>query len=147
MKRWFLIVLATGVFLFLVARLLIKGYVNGETEREWYREQLDFRFSGIVDTVIMRTKYHGLIVFHVTEGSVDKDREDRLNDELVYNTHIRFLGFTSESQIQFNSKIAFKYLPGDSVSIDTEQNTIASYRKGKLISTYPVMESLNERFF
>ena len=137
----------TGIFLFLVGRLLINGYSEGEAERRWYIEQLGFEFSGMVDTVIMKTKYHGLIIFHVTEGIVDKAREDRVNEQLVHNRRIRFLTFRPKDQIQFTSKIAYQYLPGDSVCVNTGQNQIVMYRKGKRISGYPVMESLNERFF
>jgi len=147
MKRWLMIVLATGLFVFLVGRLLINGYSKGEAERQWYIDQLGFEFSGKVDTVIMKTKYHGLIVFHVTEGNVNKAREDRLNEQLVHNSNIRFLVFKSRDQIQFTSKIAYQYLPGDSVYINTKQNQIVMYRMGKRISGYPVTESLNERFF
>ena len=67
----------TRLFLVLAARLLIDRYSDGEDERLLYIQQLGFEFSGMVDTVIMKTKYHGLIIFHLTEGLVDKAREDR----------------------------------------------------------------------
>jgi hypothetical protein len=141
MKRWLIILTTSVIFLFLVARLVIKGYSDGEDERRWYIQQLGFEFSGRVDTVIMKTKYQGLIVFHVTDGNVDKAREDRLNEQLVHNHRIRFLTFRQKDQIQFSSKIAYQYLPGDSVCVNTQQNQVVMYRKGKRISGYPVMES------
>jgi hypothetical protein len=139
--------LSTAIFLFLLTRLLIGIYSDGEAERKWYVEKLGFQFSGKVDTVIMKTKYQGFVIFHLTEGNIDKTREDRLNEQLTHNTYLRFLVFKPMDQLQFRSKVAYKSLPGDSVRIDTDKDQVLFYRNGKRISAYPVTESLNERFF
>jgi len=145
MKTWLIVALAVGLLLFLTGRLLLNGYSEGEAERQWYVEQLGFKFSGKVDTVIMKTKYHGLVLFHLAEGTVDRKKEDRLNEQLVYNGALRFLVFRND-QVQFKTKIAYLYLPGDSLCVNTQKNVVVTYRKREMITRYPVTESLNERF-
>jgi hypothetical protein len=95
----------------------------------------------------MHGKYHGLLVFHVTKGSIDRSREAKLQNELKDNRRLRLFVHHPKGQFEMITPIAYKYLHGDSIYVNTSEDRISLYRGHKLISQYEVMASLRSAPF
>ena len=76
----------------------------------------------------------GLIRFHLTRGNVDDSHEDNLNCKLEHNESIRLLVFKNDDEIEIFTHTPTLYLPGDSIYINTDKNTMIVYRTGREIS-------------
>lgn len=142
MRKWLIITLSAVAFFLLSGRLIIRGFQKNDAEKKWYLEQLEFEFSAQVDTVLLHTKYHGLVLFHVTEGDVNREMEDRLNEQLVHHAGLRLLTFKSNDQVEFFSKMAYQYRRGDSLRVNTGKDQLLIFRKNKKIYERGVMELL-----
>ena len=147
MKKRMIITASILIFLFLTARLIIQRVQNGRDEKQWYIDQLHFEFSGEIDSLTIYRKNLGLILFHLTRGTIDQSYENKLNRRLHHNGSIRFLVFNENNKIEMISKTPTLYLRGDSVCINTNENQIIIYRKGKEISRDKILNSLRGRPF
>ena len=54
--------------LFLIVRIVNRKVSTIDSKRQSYFDQLDFEFSGIIDSVAVEDKNHGLLFFHITAG-------------------------------------------------------------------------------
>ncbi|MEX2235398.1 MAG: hypothetical protein WD824_24760 [Cyclobacteriaceae bacterium] len=147
MTKWLIIGLSVCAFLFLSGRLIYNSFQNSDVEKKWYLENLDIRFSAEVDTVILRTKYQGFILFHVTEGDLDKTVEDKLNEQLVHNHHLKLFVNRPHDQIEIFSKMAYRYRPGDSLVINTSKDQLLIFRNDRKIFHRTLMELLKAKDF
>jgi hypothetical protein len=147
MKKWVLISFLACAFLFLAIRMIVDRVNNSDKEKQWYVNQLGFEFSGEIDSVIMHGKYHGLLVFHITKGRIDKSREAKLQEQLKDNGRLRLRHHQPKGQFEMITPIAYKYLRGDSIRVNTSKDRIYLYRIDKLISKYEVMASLRSAPF
>ena len=127
--------------------MIVNRVNDSESEKQWYVNQLGFEFSGEVDSVIMHGKYHGLLVFHLTKGGIEKSREAKLQHELKDNGSLRLFVHYPKGQFEMITPIAYKYLRGDSIYVNTSEDRISLYRNDKLISQYEVMASLRSAPF
>ena len=127
--------------------MIVNSVNDSDSERQWYISQLGFEFSGEVDSVIMHGKYHGLLLFHITNGKIDKSKERKLQHKLKDNRRLELFVHQGEGQFEMITPIAYKYLRGDSIYVNTSEDRISLYRKNKLISQYEVMASLRSAPF
>jgi hypothetical protein len=147
MKKWILISLLVCAFLFLGIRMIVNNVNDSDSERQWYISQLGFEFSGEVDSVIMHGKYHGLLLFRITKGKIDKSKERKLQHKLKGNGRLDLFVHQPEGKFEMITPIAYKYQRGDSIYVNTNEDRISLYRKNKLISQYEVMASLRSAPF
>jgi hypothetical protein len=145
MRKWLLIGLSAFVFLFLAGRLILKSFQKSDAEKKWYLENLDIKFSAKVDTVILKTKYQGFILFHVTEGDFDKTAEDELNEQVVHHHRLKLFVNKPNDQIEIFTKMAYRYKPGDSLYINTSEDQLLIFRNRKIIYHRTLMELLKAK--
>ncbi len=148
MKKWFIIGLSVLALLFLIVRPVKNYIVNIEDEKQWYAGQLQFEFSGAIDSVTILKKEIGLILFHVTSGSSVQQlalREQNLNDQLEHSKYLQFLVFRPFDKIEIISRNPTICLPGDSIYVNTNKDEISVYRNGEQISTDKVKFALRTK--
>ncbi len=135
------------VIALLIVRLIFTQAANSREEKKWYVTQLRLDFSAKVDSVKIFNKKTGLVFFHLTRGSIIKQAEKRLNKKLKYNGNLRFLYFTKTDEIEIVTSNAALYTAGDSLSVNTDLNSIIIYRNGGEAARAEVVESLRGRPF
>lgn len=136
------------VTVFIVFTLLIirtfKTHVDGVTqERRWYVEQLRFDFSGRIDSVHDR----GNILFHVTHGNLDREKESRINEQLKYNGVLDLLLYRPNNKILLMIDSAYHFRKGDSIYLSSAKNLVRIYRNNTLISEKELLKSMRGRPF
>jgi len=104
--------------------------------------KLDLEFSGVIDSVTTEDKNHGLLLFHVTTGSVDALIEQKLNEQLDIDKKFLFLVEKANHKFEVATHKPTMCLRGDSVYINTSKNLISIYRNGKKISEEDAMSAL-----
>jgi hypothetical protein len=132
MKKALIITGSILLLIFLAVNGIRLSISRQENEREQFVEQLNYDFSGKVDSVDANSKF-GKIKFHFTHGTFDKERQAQLNKELKHHDKIEILRFKNE-RIEIAGKFASKCQPGDSLYINSGENKIVVYREGKVIS-------------
>ena len=129
------------ITLFLIYRLFAQ-HINGvKDEKLWYINNLKYDFAGRVDTV--HRPNH--ILFQVTAGKFEKDREDELAGRLKYWGHLVLLIPRGESFELLNGLA--KYHRGDSLYINSDKNVVRIYRGKKLLSEPDLVRALRGRPF
>jgi hypothetical protein len=118
-------------------------HVKGvKSEKGRYLSQLEFDFSGIVDS----PEKKGQALFHVTHGRIDLDKESQLKKQLRFNGLLDlFLYRDGMIDLMIPENIPLK--KGDSVYINTNLKVARFFRRGKLISEHPLSKSLRGRPF
>ena len=148
MKKWIIIVLSIGTIVFLAARLFNNHAGGVKTEKLSYVKNLDFHFSAIVDSLIIFPRDNsGLLYFHVVNGDLRLSNEDKLNERLKYNGHLRFILKKQDDKLAFHTINIDKYQKGDSIVINTDSNKILIYRQSELSSENEISSSLSGRPF
>ena len=142
MKKKIIIILSILLLIFLIVRPIYNYLKKFKADRKSYVEQLHFDFSGSVDSVRVITNGVGFVHFHTTRGEVNRLREDSLNNALGRNGSIRFLAFKHDDDIEIFTATPALYLPGDSICINTDEETVIVYRHGKVISKDEVASHL-----
>lgn len=138
-----ILILSCGVLIFLTIRLFYDHVDGVKSERQWYIEQLDFEFSGVIDTV----NRPGHILFHVTNGNIDREKEDIVNEKLKRNGFLDLFLYKSNDQIELMIDGAHKYMNGDSIYLNSSKNLVKIYRNKKLLSEYELLRSIRGRPF
>ncbi len=148
MKKTIIIAGSILLLLFLTYRMLTEHVSNMEDERERYIGKLAFEFCGQVDSVKMLGSDRGLVWFHPTSGSFDPSREGLFNEGLKYNADLRLLIIRRRNGLPaiINRKVNL-LLAGDSICINSSENRIVYYRKGKEILSLKATGALNGRPF
>jgi hypothetical protein len=148
MKKSILIVvsilLVAGVLGF---RLVFSKFSGAQEERVWYALQLGYDFSVCVDTVIMLRGNVGLgkVVSNITRGKPDQSIEDSLNQHLKRHKFLRLLMSRDQSQVAFIVPGAERYLPGDSIAVNSATNKMAFFREGVEVSVEDLSAMLEAR--
>lgn len=117
-----------------------------ELERQWFVDQLNFRFSLQVDSVVANEK-GGYLMSHLISGKMDNSKEFTLNQQLKHHKQIRFLRYRANGQCDVISRWANKSKVGDSIQIDSFKNQILFFRDGDTISRAKISNFLRERLF
>jgi hypothetical protein len=135
------------IFLVLVLRTLYTHIDGVKNEKLSYVHKLNFKFSTKIDSVqLLNQRNSGLIFFHGAPVTF-REFEDKLQDQLKYNGDLRFILFRPNNVLAIATGMADKYKTGDSIVVDTDNNTITFYRGNKMISESEVTEALNGRPF
>jgi len=142
MKRKLLIVLGLVVLIALVTQTVSDYIQNVNNEHRWYLSQLNFEFSGEIDTVKNRH-----IAFHVTHGPLNPEREALVNTWLTYNGFAYLFAYRDNNRIELMIDSAFRYQRGDSVYLNTTINQIRIYRNHKILAERSLLKSIRAKPF
>ena len=82
MKKTILIISSILILDFLSFRLLNKHQNKVHEEREWYLSNLGYNFSATIDSIQIERSSHGVIYFHITNGSFDFNTERLMKEKL-----------------------------------------------------------------
>jgi hypothetical protein len=147
MKKWMKIALVIAVFLFLVIRALYLHWSGAKNERPWYVKNLGFHFSATVDSLKTFSPTNGLVYFHTTAGDLNHSTENLMNQKLKYNGSLRFILNFGKGKLAFHSRDLNKYNTGDSLAINSDDDKIYIYQKGKLTAESEISRALSGRPF
>jgi hypothetical protein len=140
MKKW--IIIGSLLVVVLLSIRAYKNHVDGvQAERRSYIRELNFDFSGVVDTV----NRPGHILFHATEP-MDRGREKSLNAELHFNG-ILDLFLYKDNQLELMIDGAGQCQRGDSVYVNSEENVVKVFRGKKLVVRRDLINSIRGRPF
>lgn len=142
-KKWTLAVLIGALFIFLSHRLFNKHVVGVASEKQWYIEQLNFKFSGVIDSV----NRHGHILFSVTHGSLDRQQESRLNSQLKRNGMLNLFLYKPDEMVELMIPNAHRFIAGDSIYVNSSLNMVKVYRGDSLLLQHPLVPLLSGRPF
>lgn len=147
MKLWWKVIIAVFILGLLVLRLGYKAFDKArerEEERRWYVENLQYDFTAIVDTVIMRdgaTVGFGNVIGEVIKGSYNPDIEDSLNDQLKLFSSLRLNTSKKSHRIRFHFRDAGSYAAGDTFQIMSAKDQILFLRRPEVFySIHSVLE-------
>jgi hypothetical protein len=146
-KTWLIII---GSFLIL-AFLAIRGiYVNSHRfndEKNWYVSNLSLRCTLAIDSVEIASGENGFIVCHLITGKIDRGIEDSLNQELKHFKRLRFIRNRLNDKFDILTRKASRYLPGDSLQVNSAQDSVVFFRKGEKTVKVRVSNFLREKVF
>jgi len=143
MKKRLVWIAAIVILVLLVTRSFFNHVDNVEKEREWYIQQLDFDFSGVIDTIIPP----GRVLFHVTNGILNRDRERHLHEKLRYNGMLDLFLYQPNDQVELIIPHSDQLRSGDSVYVNTDQRIVKILRGEKLLVEVDLIESMRGRPF
>src|SRR6188768_3533527 len=135
MKKWIVISLAAALIRFCIVRIVNRKVSSIDSKRQSYFDQLDFEFSGLVDSVVVEDKNHGLLFFHITAGYADVVKEAKLNSQLDFDNKFLFLAELANNKFEIAIHNPTLCNRGDSLYINTDKNLINVYRQGKQITS------------
>jgi hypothetical protein len=147
MKKWMKIALVIAALLFLVVRALYLHWGGAKNERPWYVKNLGFHFSAIVDSLKTFSRTNGLVYFHATGGDLNPSTEKLVNQKLKYNGSLRFILKFGKEKLAFHSRDLNKFNTGDSLVINSDDDKIYIYQKGKLTAESEISRALSGRPF
>ena len=138
-----LIIIGSIIFLILLGINGIRMQIGRfKSEKQKYIDELHLEFSGSVDSIRVLGRNLAVVIVHLTDGTVDSTREVELGKALKHNERLRFLRYTSTDAIKIFSHEANVYKAGDSIRVDTDENLILIFRKGKKVAESSVENSL-----
>ena len=133
--RKILIVAGSIIVLILLAINAIRQSVsNQEEERQWFLDELNYDFSGEVDSIRIVREKLGFIRFHLTRGEATPHTENKLNRQLKDKESMYLLMFRPENKIDILSRSPLLLKKGDSLVVNSDQDQMVFYRKGKEIA-------------
>jgi len=147
MKKWMKITLAIAVFVFLVIRAIYLHWDGAKNERPLYVNKLGFHFSATVDSLKGFSHTNGLVYFHATGSDLNLSTEKQVNQKLKYNGSLQFILNFGKGKLAFHSRDLHKYNTGDSLTINSDDDKIYIYRKGKLMAESEISKALSGRPF
>lgn len=146
-KTWVIII---GSFLLLIF-LGIRGiYITThriENEKQWYVDNLKLHCTLQVDTVEIISGENGFIVCHLISGKIDHQAEDSLNKQLSHFKRLRFIRNRLNDRYDIYTRRASRYLTGDSLQVDSDQDSVVFFRGGEEILKVRVSNFLREKLF
>ncbi len=143
MKKWIIWIGVIGLLGFLATRTFSR-HVNGvKEEKKWYLQQLDFEFSGRVENPEAPVR----VLFRVTDGKLDINREKAVKAQLKYNGILELLLYRNDGKCDLLIRGPHKYIDGDSLHLNSRLGVVRFYRKGKLIGEHDLIRSLRGRPF
>lgn len=142
-KKWTLAISIGAVFIILSYRLFNKHVAGVASEKQWYVEQLNFKFSGVIDTV----NRPGHILFSITHGSLDRLQEGRLNSSLKRNGVLDLFLYKPDEMVELMIPHANRFIAGDSIYVNSSLNIVKVYRGDSLLLQHPLVPLLRGRPF
>jgi hypothetical protein len=142
MKKRIIISLSALLMLFLVFRIINSRFSTIDSERQSYFDQLDLEFSGLIDSVVVEDKNHGLLFFHITAGYADVVKEAKLNSQLDFDKKFLFLVELANNKFEIAIHNPMPCTRGDSLYISTDKNLISVFRHGNQITSEPAILAL-----
>ena len=140
MKKYIIWISAICILIIIAFR----SHVNAvKAEKTNYVEQLDFEFSGLLDSA----DRPGQVLFHITSGKFRRDREKEIATRLKHNGVIELLLYRQDGKLDLWIPGAHDFRQGDSLYLDSNRNMVAIYRHGKLLSEHSLVKSLRGRPF
>src|SRR5690606_18974891 len=133
-----IITLSVIVLFILIVRMFTQYVDDFRYERREYINKLGFDFSAKVDTI----NPPGHILFHVTHGSFDRDKEYQLNRVLKYHGRLTLFLYFPGNQMELMSDSAKFYHTGDSLYFNTDKNKVYLYSGKNLILENGLLKSL-----
>lgn len=143
MKKTLVWIVSITLLILLTIRLFKKHIDDVESERHWYIEQLDFEISGEIDTI--RSPKN--ILFHVTNGNLDIQKEENLRSKLNHSRALLLLRHHPNGYVDLRVENAQMYKAGDSIYLNTNKNIVRIYRDNRLIFEKRLLKSLRGRPF
>lgn len=140
-KKWTLGVGIVTVVLLLVYRLFTIHVDGIKTEKAWFLGELNYEFSGEIDTLINPNH----ILFHVTHGHLDTQREQKLSKMLRYWGQLKLFCYEGDRVEMLVG--GAPYHRGDSLYLNTDENVVRIYRAKGLIKEFPITGLLRGRPF
>ena len=138
-----LIIIGSIIFLILLGVNGVRMQIGRfKSEKQKYIDELHLEFSGSVDSIRVLGRNFGVVIVHLTDGAVDSTREAELGKELKHNEGLRFLRYKSPDAIRILSHEANYYKIGDSIRVNTDENLIRIFRKGKKVNESTIENSL-----
>src|SRR5689334_12877490 len=129
MKKVLLLTLGIILLIGMSVRVCRNYIRNFKDEHQWYIRQLNIKFSGVVDTV---TNRH--ILFRITHGDFDRNREGVINEKLKYNGVASLFLYLPDDRAGLMIDSAFQYHKGDSLYLNTDLSYIRIYRNHQFLS-------------
>jgi hypothetical protein len=146
MKKWLIISLSAPALGLLAYNAIRKKAGRVLEEREWYVSQLDYKFSGKIDSVRRIGSQKGFIIFH-TNDSIDETLEPFLNRKIKSNGRLRFLVFNPPGKITIFSPAGGKAMAGDSIYVDSAADRLYIFRDGEKVTESVISKYLRGRPF
>lgn len=140
MKKWMIVTLVVAIFLFLVVRAM---YFHWGRENKTYTKSLGLHFSATVDSLEIFYPTNGYVYFHVTRGDLNPSTEHLVNQKPKQNNSLQFILDVGKEKQAFHSRDINKYNVGDSLAINSDDDKIYIYRKGKRIAESQISHALN----
>jgi hypothetical protein len=147
MKNWMKVALIIAAFLFLVIRAMYLHWSGARDERPQYVKNLGYHFSATVDSLKGFSRTNGLVYFHTASGDLNLSTENLMNQKLKYNGSIRFILNFGKDKLAFHSRELNKYSAGDSIAINSDNDKIYIYQKGKLAAESEITSALSGKPF
>ena len=132
-----------GIFILLLWSLGTDHMTGVKSEKEWYLSQLQFDFSGLVDSAEKK----GQVLFHVTQGRIDVNKEAQLKDELRFNGLLDLFLYRQDGKVDLMISKDIPLKTGDSVYVNTDLKIARFFRGGKIIYEQSLLKSLRGRPF
>jgi len=140
------ILIGATVVALLALSLVYKQYAGYDDELNWYTASLDYDFSLHVDSIkTYDEKGTGFLYCSLTSGRLNYSREDSLDTHLTAYKRLRLLHFEKE-RIKVFSGTAKAFQTGDSIYVNSGENTFTISRAGRTIRRYTVRDMLSKRY-
>jgi hypothetical protein len=143
MKKRVIWIISISVLILLIGRILTR-HINGvSSEKAWYISQLDFEFSGELDSA----DRPGQVLFHVTKGQLNSEKEKEVKAKLTHNGVLDLLLYRNDNKLDIMIIDPHDYVRGDSLYLNSKLNIVRFYRDGKLLGDHDLIKSLRGRPF
>lgn len=143
MKRIMSVVIGVIIACLLIFNIGSKHVSGVKSEKEWYLSQLDFDFSGVLDS----TEKKGQALIRVTHGRIRFDREALLKKKLRFNGMLDLFIYRKDGTIDLMIPQDIHLRQGDSVYINTDLKIARFFRDAKLVHEHSLLKSMRGRPF
>ena len=146
-KTWVIIISSFLLLIFLGIRGIYVSTHRLQDEKQWYVDNLKLHCTLQVDSVEVVSGENGFIVCHLISGKLDRQLEDSLNKQLSHFKRLRFIRNRLNDRYDIFTRRASRYLPGDSLQIDSEMDSVIFFSQGKATVRVRVSNFLREKLF
>jgi hypothetical protein len=147
MKKWVIIIGSALLLIFLAIRGIYVNTHRINDERNWYVSNLKLYCTLQIDSIEILSGENGFIVCHLISGKIDREVEDNLNERLTHYKRLRFIRNRLNDQYDILTRKASRYLPGDSLQINSAQDSVVFFRNGEKTVKVRVSNFLREKLF
>jgi len=147
MKKWSIIIGSGLLLAFLGIRGIYLATHRIDDEKQWYVSSLKLHCTLQIDSIEIVSGENGFIVCHLISGKLDRQVEDSLNNQLTHFKRLRFIRNRLNDQFDIYTRRASRYLTGDSLQVNSDQDSVRFYRKGEETYKVRVSNFLREKLF